>query len=121
MGRKAYMEIGKPLPNRVNYVLTRDPNFKADGCIVCQSLDSAFEHAEKNGEKNCFVIGGATVYKEALPFLDGLYLTEVKAEVDGDVKMPDYKDMFRLSMVLANHQADDKNDHDVEYQYWTRR
>ena len=121
MGRKAYMEIGKPLPNRVNYVLTRDPNFKADGCIVCPSLDSAFEQAEKSGEKICFVIGGATVYKEALPFLDEIYLTEVKAEVDGDVTMPVFKDRFRLNMVLANHQADDKNDYDVEYQCWTKR
>jgi len=121
MGRKAYMEIGKPLPNRVNYVLTRDTGFKADGCVVCTSLSSAFEHALYSGETICYVIGGATVYKEAMPFLDELFITEVKADVEGDVLMPTFKDMFRLNMVLANHQADEKNDYDVEYQYWTKR
>lgn len=119
MGRKAYMEIGKPLPDRVNYVLSRDPNFKADGCIVCNSLGSAFEQAEKSGETMCFVIGGATVYKEAMPFLDELYITAVKADVDGNAMMPSYKERFRFNCVIANHPSDDKNDYAVEYQYWT--
>lgn len=118
MGRKAYMEIGKPLPNRVNYVLTHDTGFKADGCVVCTSLSSAFEHALNSGETICYVIGGATVYKEAMPFLDELFVTEVKAEVEGDVLMPPYKDRFRLDGVVGNHEADEKNDYAVEYQVW---
>lgn len=119
MGRKAYMEIGKPLPDRVNYVLSRDPNFKADGCIVCSSLGSAFEQAEKSGETMCFVIGGATVYREAMPFLDELYITAVKANVEGNTMMPSYTERFRFNCVIANHPSDDKNDYAVEYQYWT--
>ena len=70
LGRKNYEDIGRPLPNRTNYVLTRNKDFQAPGCIVCSSLDQAIESARAAGETECFIIGGAAVYREAMPLVD---------------------------------------------------
>lgn len=88
LGRKNYEDIGRPLPNRTNIVLSRNPEFSAPGCVVAQSLSEGFRIAESAGESELFVIGGANVYAAALPFAKRLYLTRVLADVDGDVRMP---------------------------------
>ena len=61
LGRKNYDDIGRPLPNRTNYVLSRNKEFQAPGCIVCSSLGEAIEAARAAGETECFIIGGAAV------------------------------------------------------------
>ena len=66
LGRKNYNDIGRPLPNRTNYVLSRNKEFQAPGCIVCSSLGEAIEAARAAGETECFIIGGAAVYREAM-------------------------------------------------------
>lgn len=83
MGRKTHESIGRPLPNRTNIVITRDKDYKADGCIVVGSLEGAIKKA--GGSDEIFIIGGSTIYEQALPFTDKIYLTRVKANVDGDV------------------------------------
>ncbi|MCK9183216.1 MAG: dihydrofolate reductase [Fibrobacteraceae bacterium] len=88
LGRKNYEDIGRPLPNRVNLVLTRDVSFSAPGCTVCHSLKEAFKVAEDAGESELFIIGGAQIYASAMPFVKKLYLTRVQAETDGEVLMP---------------------------------
>ena len=66
LGRKNYEDIGRPLPNRTNYVLTRNENFEAPGCVVCTSLDAAVAAAKESGESELFVIGGAEIYLAAI-------------------------------------------------------
>ena len=66
LGRKNYDDIGRPLPNRTNYVLSRNTAFEAPGCTVCRSLGEALDKARAAGETECFIIGGAAVYLGAL-------------------------------------------------------
>ncbi len=92
MGRKTYDSIGKPLPNRTNIVISRNPGYHADGVRSACSLEEALtlaEHiAEINGNPEIFVIGGAQIYQLALPRATRLYLTEVGKTVAGDAFFP---------------------------------
>src|SRR4026209_1464506 len=67
MGRKTYESIGKPLPNRTNIIVTRDTTFQAPGCEVVNSLDAALQRAAAIEKAECFIIGGADIYRQALP------------------------------------------------------
>ena len=92
MGRKTYDSIGRPLPNRDNIVVTRNPQFSAPGLHVAHSLKDALEQAEealRGAPRNeVFSIGGARLYADALPQADKLYLTYVHREVEGDTFFP---------------------------------
>ena len=88
MSRVNYEDIGRPLPNRTNLILTRDTEYKVDGCTTVNSIDEAIKIAEDAGETELFVIGGATVYRAAMPYADKLYLTIVCAKVEGTVTFP---------------------------------
>jgi len=94
MGRKTYESIGKPLPGRTNVVVTRNTDWQAEGVEVVDSLEAARalceSIAEIDGCEEAMVIGGAEIYKQALPLADKLYLTEVHAEVDGDTTFPEF-------------------------------
>ena len=67
MGRVNYEDIGRPLPNRTNLILTRDMSFKAEGCTTVASIEEAIRIAENAGETELFVIGGASEYSAAMP------------------------------------------------------
>ena len=87
MGRRTWQEIGHPLPNRVNIVLSGDSRFAAPGCLVAHSLEEAIALA---GGLDVYVSGGAAVYAQALPLADRLYLTEIDAAYPGDAFFPDF-------------------------------
>ncbi|HEY9103935.1 dihydrofolate reductase [Chitinimonas sp.] len=94
MGRKTYDSIGRPLPNRHNIVVTRDLSWCAEGVTVVHSIADALRAAGEVDE--VFLIGGATLYAEALPHADRLYLTEIEAEVEGDAFFPAWpREQFR--------------------------
>lgn len=85
MGRKTYESIGKPLPNRVNVVISRNPDFRAEGCQVVSSLDEARNFVQTQYlTTGLFVIGGAEIYRQALPLATRIELTEVHAAPEGD-------------------------------------
>jgi len=86
MGRRTHESIGRPLPGRRNIVLSRVADFIAPGCDVLPSLDAALDSIDPADE--AMVIGGAAVYREALPLAGRIYLTEVDAHLDGDVRFP---------------------------------
>lgn len=102
MGRKTFESIGKPLPNRRNIVISRNPDYKAEGVYVCESLDDALATTDwlnDFGGEEVFVIGGASLYQEALGMICGLgqgkiYLTNILKPYDGDTYFPyfDQKD-----------------------------
>ncbi len=85
MGRKTFESIGKPLPNRTNIVISRNAGLKIEGCICVTSIEEAVEAARTTNATECFVIGGAEIYQQALPLTSKIYLTEVKSNVDGNV------------------------------------
>lgn len=87
MGRRTWESLPKkPLPERLNIVVTRDRQFRAPGAVVAHSFDEAVAHAAP--EPEIVVIGGAEIYKAALPRSDAIYLTEVHGEFAGDVFFP---------------------------------
>lgn len=98
MGRKTFQSIGKPLPNRSNFVITRDPLFKAQGITAVSSLGEAIEKAKSApGAEEIFVIGGGSVYAQAIDTADRLYLTIVDAEApDADAFFPDYPQFTKV-------------------------
>jgi dihydrofolate reductase len=93
MGRKTWESLPRrPLPGRLNLVLTRDPTFEADGAVIChdltEALEIAREQAAEDGKDEVCVIGGADIFALALPRARRIYLTEVEGEPEGDVVMP---------------------------------
>jgi dihydrofolate reductase len=94
MGRKTYLSINKPLPERTNIIITRNPNLKIPGCIVVHSATEAIERAKDFDQKEIFIIGGAEIYKETLPLANRLYVTKVDIDVEGDAFFPEYLNIF---------------------------
>jgi dihydrofolate reductase len=87
MGEKTFESIGRALPGRKNVIMTLLEDYKADGVTFIHSLDALVDMAK--GDEEVFVIGGATIYKLALPHADKLYLTLVKTKIDGDAFFPE--------------------------------
>lgn len=91
MGRKTLESFpeSKPLPNRVNIVLTRDQGYQAPGALVVHSMEGVKEELKKYPEEEIFVIGGGQIYRELLPLCDKAYVTKVDRAFDADVYFPD--------------------------------
>ena len=87
MGRKTFASIGRPLPGRLNIVLTRREGFAPEGVAVARSLDEALALAGAVGE--VFICGGGEVYREALPLADRIHLTVVHRPFEGDTTFPE--------------------------------
>ena len=87
MGRKTYESVGKPLPGRINIVISRQANYSAEGCLVAKSLEEALELAKQDSE--VFIIGGGEIYKEVLSITDKIYLTRVHAGFAADTFFPE--------------------------------
>jgi dihydrofolate reductase len=84
-GRKNYEAMGRPLPDRLNVVITRQPAYKIpDGVVVVHSLHDALELPQVKSETEVFIIGGAQIYDEAMPRADKLYLTTIHTKIEGD-------------------------------------
>lgn len=100
MGRKTWESIPekyRPLPGRTNIVITRQPDYKADGAAVVDGLSDAFLAAEKaEGAEETFIIGGSEIYTSALPYATRLYLTLVDDSAEADVFFPEYEKDFKV-------------------------
>ena len=88
MGRKTFESLGRPLPGRRNIVITRNPDYQSSGCEIAVSIADAIALCAEAEE--IFFIGGAELYKQVVPLVDRLYLTEVEIEAQGDAWFPDY-------------------------------
>ena len=113
MGRKTHESIGRPLPGRKNIVLTRSNDYVAEGCIVVNSQEQALELVA-DAEEVMFM-GGAGIYAEALSHANRLYLTEVHAEVEGDVYFPEFDKHEWKEIEQEEHSADEKNEFDYSF------
>ena len=94
MGRKTWDSLKKPLPERANIIITRDKSFSREGAIVAHSFSEARKLAQEEAVKaetdEIFVIGGGAIFKEALPFADHMYITEILSSVEGDTFFPSF-------------------------------
>ena len=88
MGRRSYEEIGHPLPNRYNIVVSNTQKYEAENCTTVGSLEEALEVADKN--KNIYISGGAGLYREAIDLVDQMFITEIDAVVEGDTYFPEF-------------------------------
>jgi dihydrofolate reductase len=88
MGRKTFESIGRPLPGRLNIVISRNLDYQALGCQVTHDMESAFKLAEQEAEE-VFIIGGSALYEAALPLADTLYLTKIHQDFFGDTFFPE--------------------------------
>jgi dihydrofolate reductase len=113
MGRKTYESIGKPLPGRSNIVVTRDRDYRAQGCRVVHSLEQALEAAA--GHEEVMVIGGAQLYRQTLDRAERMYLTLVKTELDGDTLFPQIEMRHWRELESESHRADEKNEYDYDF------
>ena len=111
MGRKNYESIGRPLPNRQNIIITRNPEYQVEGCLVVNSLEAALEAAQANGDTEPFIIGGGEIYKMALPLVDKMYITRVHEEFDGDTFFPDVDYSKWDELKRERREPDEKNVH----------
>lgn len=93
MGRKTFESIGRPLPGRTTFVLSRQ-SIQIQGITVIGGLDEIQKHLPENDSRKIFVCGGAQVYSQALERCSDLYLTLVKKEVQGDAWMPPFETFF---------------------------
>ena len=88
VGRKTYESIGRALPGRTMIIVTRSKDYRAEACWVVSSLPEALRLAEERGETEAFIGGGGSIYAQALPVADRIYLTRVHVVVEADVVFP---------------------------------
>lgn len=109
MGRKSFLSIGKPLPNRTNIIVTRDPFFVATNCIVVHSIPEALEYAANNGEEEVFITGGGMIYEQTMDLVDKLYITEVDAAPEGSVHFPEI-DKAKWNLISEDQRSKGERD-----------
>lgn len=119
MGRKTYESIGRPLPGRQNIIITRNPNYKVDGCDVFHSIDEFLSYY-KSQSGEIFVIGGAEIFKATIPFADRLYVTKIHETFTGNAYFPEL-DMGKWSLISSEQGIrDEKNPYDYEFLVYER-
>jgi dihydrofolate reductase len=125
MGRKTWESLpGRPLKGRTNIVLTRDGSFEAKGALVCETFSEAVqiarEQAEEDGADEVCVIGGASIFELALGRAGRLYLTEVAADVEGDVRLPPIDESRWREVRREAHPAGEGDDYPFTFRVLER-
>ncbi|HHX8547622.1 TPA: type 3 dihydrofolate reductase [Vibrio alginolyticus] len=112
MGRKTYESIGRPLPGRLNIVISRDETLKIEGVTTVTSIEQALEVA--GDVEEVMIIGGGAIYASCLPMANKLYVTHIEAAIDGDTQFPDWGDQFKETY-SEMYQADEKNAYNMRF------
>ncbi len=123
MGRKTYEELGKALDGRTNIVITRNPEWHVSDAVTVGSLQDAIEEARKLHTKEIFIVGGAQIYAQAIPFTERMYITRVHARFpDADVHFPDSIRWEEWTLMKEQRfEADEKNQYAHTIQVWERK
>lgn len=118
MGRKTFESIGRPLPGRLNIVVTRDTNYRRDGVTVVHSVDAALAAAGEAEE--VMVIGGADLFRLFMPAARRVHLTRVHGDIAGDVYWPALDTTWQKT-VAEDYPADDRHSHPMTFEVWEKR
>ena len=113
MGRKTFDSIGKPLPGRPIIIITRNKDYKAEGCTVVSSLAEAINSVKNDDEP--FVFGGGEIFKEGLPLVNKIYLTRVHGRFEGDTYFPELKKEEWREVSHEDFSADEKNNYSYSF------
>jgi dihydrofolate reductase len=119
MGRATYESIDRVLPGRTTVILSRQPDYAIPGALVAGDLKQACTLA--SGDDEAFIIGGSSVYESALGIVDRIYLTRVRADVEGDTFFPPLDFSGWQLVESEEHPADDRNDHDYLFEVYDRK
>ncbi len=120
MGRKTYESFGaRPLPERTNIVITRDNGYRSEGAVIVHSIDEAIKKAGDVDE--LMIIGGASFYEQMLPRAEGLYITHVHGQFDGDAWFPEFNLDDWREVESHAHAADDRNSHACTFVIYERK
>ncbi|MGI8383691.1 dihydrofolate reductase [Robertmurraya sp. P23] len=117
MGRKTYDSIGRPLPGRENIVITRSQGVTIEGCTVIHDVKDLL----KRDDEELFVIGGAEIFKEIIPFVDRLYVTEIREEFEADTFFPEYNLSDWELIESTPGMKDEKNPYNYEFLVYQRK
>ena len=124
MGRKTYESIGRPLPNRINYVVSRTLN-EIPGTVVFNSLESAISAAEQenikmNRDNEIVIIGGGHIFQETSESMNKLIITRVDCDIDGDIYYPDI-DLTRWDLIKTeSYEKDSENDYNFKIEEYIK-
>jgi dihydrofolate reductase len=121
MGRKTFESLGKPLPRRTNIIVTRQEDYAVEGAVVVHAIAEGLEKAKEQQDEQVFVIGGAEIFKQAMPQVDTLFLTWVHAEVEGDVFFPELEPDEWQEVERERHEADEKHAYAFSFVKMVRR
>ena len=115
MGRKTFESLGRVLPNRKHVVLCNDMEMNIDNenVEILNSIDKLDKYI--NSEEECFVIGGATIYKLLMPYVEKLYITRINQEFEGDVYFPEIDEQIWKEVAREKGIKNDENPYDYEY------
>ena len=121
MGRKTFEAVNKPLPGRVNIVITRQPDWKGNGTITAKDLKEALLIAEETHFKEVFIIGGGEIYKQSMPVADKIYITRVHATLEGDTFFPAIDEKEWELVSNEDFKKDEKHPYDYSFQTWVKK
>lgn len=126
MGRKSLEALGKPLRNRTSIVITRNPTFTTEGVTIVHSLGDAIVEAQNVDKQlyqtdEIFVIGGAEIYKMAMPIATTLYLTEIHQPFDGDAYFPQFEKSDWQEISRHPHPADERHASSFDFVEYERK
>jgi dihydrofolate reductase len=119
MGRNTYESIGRPLPNRITVIITRNMDYKAEGCIIVNSIEAALEIAKEDSSP--FIIGGAQIYKEAIKIVDQLDITEVHHQFEADAFFPEIDLSIWNETKREPFLTDEKNKYEYSFVSYIRK
>lgn len=120
MGRKNYESIGRPLPGRTTIIVTRDKDYRQEGCHVVNTITDGLSLARKLEEKELMVIGGGEIYEQTLLYTDKVYLTLVHEVFEADTFYPSLENHNWVEIAVEKHLADDKNKFDYTFKTLVR-
>ena len=121
MGRKTYEAIDKPLPGRVNIVVTTQPDWKRDNVQSANNLADALELAAATNCKEIFIIGGGEIYKQSIEMADKIYMTRVHATLNGDTFFPTIDENKWSLKENIDFEADEKHAYAFSFQQWVKK
>ncbi len=124
MGRKNYESIPekfRPLPNRINIVVTRQRDFPAAGCIVVNTIEDGVALARDAGENELFIIGGSEIYALGMSFANKLYLTEIDSTLEGDTYFPPFNKGEWNELSRKHHEADTRHVYPFDFVVYKKK
>jgi dihydrofolate reductase len=121
MGRKTFESVNKPLPGRINIIITNQPDWHFEDVVVANSMNDALEKAAATNCREIFIIGGGQIYKESISLSDRIYLTRVHTTIEGDTFFPAINENEWTLTSSKDFMADEKNNLPHSIQIWDRK